>query len=256
MDLVEAFSVVRGLCRDSGNDENRLSEGGNEGVTEVDTATRNEAARIILAELRRLAKRISFLDDMVGDEVVQQTLWKLMSGRASLVDDINESRVRAYLWRALSNNRNTTFRSAKREILADDKMLEIAGKDGERQQQRESFHLQDYEWAANEIENVLIPKICLRLRSDAAESMKWSWREMWAIAIGENSVEELLLSDGSTDFSKNDQDFKRRRNALYQRHSRTRRRILEWVLRLRRRGRLGEVEAQQIESVIELTRRR
>jgi DNA-directed RNA polymerase specialized sigma24 family protein len=224
---------------------------------EVDAARLNEAARIIFSELGRLAQRIRVPDESVRDEIVQQTLFKLMGvdKRGLRNAHINEAMVRAYLRRSVVNNHRTTLRSGKREVLGNEETVEIAARGG-RQPTGQTFEWQDYEWAANEIENELIPKICLRLRSDAAESMRRSWGEMWLIASGESSVEALVLEQGGDGLAKDDEEFKKRRNALYQRHSRARRRILEWASRLRRRGRLREVEADQIEAVIELTRRR
>ncbi len=238
--LVEAFRGLGPLTGDSAVDE-----------------VRSAAATCIFDEIRRIAGR-GRLDHHLRDEAVSLLLLRLVQrshrDRSPDRTPSSESDVCAYLCGALRNNLKELRRGARgANLAAFDAALTGAGGGAEPadaiDQKRARYDLED---ARRRLFDTVVPAVAARRPLRAREAFLAAVIDLRAISEGRKSVSDVVSA--TLEGAKRGRDapeWRRARNNVDQRFSRTLRDLVAEARRLRERGSIDERRYQALRVSID-----
>lgn len=199
------------------------------GDPSVDSA-RQQAGEVLLPELAKLALGLGFPRDLL-DDAVADTFCRLMTGgnrgAAALACD-SDVRVRGFLRECVRNALLDELRRRKRLAPLDQDLLDSVHKAQHPSPEEEASALQEVELrrsAEAEFYERIVPTVASGLRTSASYELLLAVGHMRALASGETDFTAVVLEatgrhDGQA------------QSAVHQRHSRTRRRLMDYIERL------------------------
>jgi hypothetical protein len=234
MSLLEAFRALAPLTGDPDVDRSR-----------------NAAAGVILAALRRCAARVkgeaADLDDAVG-----AVLWRLTRRGprpARPEDPKSDVEVERFLAAAVRNEVVSLLR--RRGVVVDPKGFDLPD---DRPAIGHAIDVEraraEIEAAREQLEREIVPAAAARLRAKAAEHFVRSLAELRDIAAGRRTVNEIVAAEDPESQRAGAAAWRRARNRVDKRFSRVFRSLGETIEELHTQGRIGRERFLALEIVV------
>jgi len=242
MTIVEAFRLLGCLVGDPAIDH-----------------PRQEAAAVLLPELRRLAQwlvRRSGFPEQLADDAVNQAFCNLMTGgnrsNAALACD-SDQRVKGFLKECL---RNVMLDELRRQGRVE--QLDAAGTsvrfdagtvDSPEELAIASQEIARRQSAQREFYERIVPAAASMLRPDAGRDLTQAVQHMRLLATGEMDFKTVVMqATGKDDVTAH--------SAVHQRHSRARRRLVEYIESLVAEGHVTTERAEDLRWCVSQLQRR
>jgi RNA polymerase sigma factor (sigma-70 family) len=242
MSLVEAFRSLGCLLGEPAGD-----------------SVRQEAATIVLPELRRLALglvRAQGFREELADDAVNEAFCNLMTGgnrsNAALACD-SDQRVRAFLKECLRNAMLDELRRHARVDQLDSATASATLESGRGESPEDlaiaSQEIDRRQAAQQEFYDRLVPALAATLRPDAGRDLTNAVQHMRALANSEKDFKTVVMeATGKDDAAAH--------SAVHQRHSRARRRLAEYIESLVTAGQLTAERAEDLRWCVGQLQRR
>jgi transcriptional regulator of acetoin/glycerol metabolism len=242
MTLVEAFRSLGCLLGDPA----------------VDT-TRQEAAAILLPELRRLALglvRAQGFREELADDAVNEAFCSVMTGgnrsNAALACD-SDQRVRGFLKECLRNEMLDEVRRharvEQRDSVTTSATFESGHADSPEELAIAAEEIERRQAAQREFYERIVPELATTLRPEAGRDLTQAVQHMRALVADETDFRTVVTeATGKEDAAA--------QSAVHQRHSRARRRLVEYIESLAAAGRLTQQRAEDLRWCVGQLQRR
>jgi len=200
-------------------------------------AERQRAADVLLSELSKLVRSLDFPRDM-WDDAIAEAFCSLMTGgnrtNAAVACD-SDARVRGFLRQCLRNAMRDERRKGRRLSTLDAQMEDSvpATQQASPEQELSAWEEIDLRRSAQqELYDQVVPALVAKVRPSARRDLTQAIEDMRALAAGEKDF-------GAVVFEATGRNDGPAQSAVHQRHSRTRRRLLEYIESLEVAGELS-----------------
>jgi len=223
------------------------------GDAEMDAA-RQTAAALVLPELQRLVRGLGFPIDLT-DDAVAVAFCNLMTGgnrsNNALACD-SDARVRAFLKECLRNALLDELRKTKRIDQLDPVLVGSSLESQDASPEEAAMARQEVEMrrlAEEELYARILPALSASIRPAAGRDLTQAIEHMRAMAAGEKDFGTVVVEA----VGKNDESAQ---SAVHQRHSRARRRLVEFIEHLEAAGEISQDRARALRWCVSRLQRR
>jgi DNA-directed RNA polymerase specialized sigma24 family protein len=216
MTLLEAFQALGRPCTSAAGD----------------AAVQNQAAHLLLVELRRLAGRSAIPRD-IAEDAIGIALARMAGGvhLHAAKPPASDDEVRAYLYRAVRNNALSLLRAQQRLVSLEPEDLETLTTPGPAIHPEEELdrarERRARDAARRELRMTVVPRVASTLNGSARGTFLESFADLEAVASGATTLAECLERRKSE--IGRECDDARARNWFDQRCSRARKVILRYI---------------------------